>query len=72
MYAGTSNSTTFTTDINYYLHKTPQSISSMDLDNANRGQQQTVQVTGLSATANLFIQVFANSISSFNYTIVIT
>lgn len=72
MYAGTSNSTTFTTDISYYLHKTPQSISSMDLDNANRGQIQTVQVTGLSGATIIFIQVFANSIYAFNYAIYIT
>lgn len=72
MYAGTSNSTTFTTDISYYLHKTPQSISSMDLDNANRGQPQTVQVTSLSGAATISIQIFANSIYPFNYTITIT
>lgn len=72
MYSGTSNSTTFTTDISYYLHKTPQSISSMDLDNANRGQMQTVQVTGLSGATTVFIQVFANSLYAFNYTILIT
>jgi hypothetical protein len=74
MYASTSNTNSLSSDYTSYFHQNPLNFFAIDLENANKGQTQTVQITGLAPNTpiTIYIQVMVDSTMGFSYNIVAT